>query len=141
MSEESSKQARTVEQERTDANGEFFTVGVPMHAVRAGYIKRKADDQLYDTILSGLYAHVPAPKQSGKTSLIAATAARLEAIGCKVAVLDLAQIGGGDGGVQRARRFCLGALPTHAAARPRTDLACRAAVPCLVAANRTSLSP
>jgi WD40 repeat protein len=105
MSEESSKQPPSAAQERSDASGEFFTVGTPLHAVRAGYVRRKADTQLYETILSGQYAHVLAPDRSGKTSLIAATAARLEALGCKVAVLDLAQIGLRDGGGDAGRWY------------------------------------
>ena len=79
-----------------DATGEFFSVGTPLHAVRAGYVRRVADDVLYETIRSGRYAHVIAPDRSGKSSLIAATAARLEANGYKVAVLDFEQIGARD---------------------------------------------
>ena len=81
-----------------DATGEFFSVGVPLHAVRAGYIRRRADEQLYNAVMAGRYAHVVAPDRSGKSSLIAATAARLESNGFKVAILDLAQIGDRDGG-------------------------------------------
>ncbi len=105
MSEESSKQNESAEQDRTESTGEFFSVGTPLHAVRAGYVKRKADDLLYDTVLAGSYAHVLAPDRSGKTSLIAATAARLEAIGCKIGVLDLAQIGDRDGGNDPGRWY------------------------------------
>ena len=104
MSEESSKQSQS-EDDRTESTGEFFSVGTPLHAVRAGYVKRKGDDLLYDTLLAGSYAHVLAPDRSGKTSLIAATAARLEAIGCKIAVLDLAQIGDREGGHDPGRWY------------------------------------
>lgn len=89
----------------SDSTGEFFSVGVPLHAVRAGYIRRRADDQLYNAVISGSYAHVLAPDRSGKTSLIAATAARLESHGHKVAVLDLEQIGGRDGGTDSGRWY------------------------------------
>ena len=91
--------------EKTDASGEFFTVGAPLHAVRAGYIKRRADDLLYETLAAGRYAHVLAPDRSGKSSLISATAARLENNGAKVAVLDLAQIGERDGGSDSGRWY------------------------------------
>ena len=91
--------------EQLDSTGEFFTVGAPLHAVRAGYIRRKADDLLYNTVISGRYAHVLAPDRSGKSSLIAATAARLENNGCKVAVLDLEQIGVRDGGGDPGRWY------------------------------------
>ncbi len=95
------------DQKRTDADasGEFFSVGVPLHAVRAGYIRRRADDQLYEAVVSGQYAHVVAPDRSGKSSLIAATAARLESKGRKVAILDLAQIGEKDGGTDSGRWY------------------------------------
>ncbi len=75
------------------ATGDFFSVGVPLHAVRAGYVRRPADDELYEALIAGRYAHVIAPDRSGKSSLIAGVAARLENNGFKVAVLDLAQIG------------------------------------------------
>jgi WD40 repeat protein len=86
------------DRQQLDSTGEFFSVGAPLHAVRAGYIRRKADDLLYDAVISGRYAHVLAPDRSGKSSLIAATAARLEHNGCKIAVLDLEQIGVREGG-------------------------------------------
>ncbi len=89
----------------TDATGEFFSVGVPLHAVRAGYVKRRADDQLYDAVMAGRYAHVVAPDRSGKSSLIAAMAARLESNGYKVAILDLEQIGDRDGGTDSGRWY------------------------------------
>ena len=86
-----------------DSTGEFFSVGTPLHAVRAGYVRRVGDDVLYETIRSGRYAHVIAPDRSGKSSLIAATAARLENNGYKVAVLDFEQIGARDAGDDAGR--------------------------------------
>lgn len=97
--------ASTGEREQLDSTGEFFIVGAPLHAIRAGYIRRKADDLLYETVISGRYAHVVAPENSGKSSLIAATAARLENNGFKVAVLDLQQIGVRDGGGDPGRWY------------------------------------
>jgi WD40 repeat protein len=105
MSEDSSKQVLPEERKRQDSTGEFFSVGAPLHAVRAGYVRRRADGLLYDTLLSGRYAHVLAPDRSGKSSLIAATAARLEASGCKIAILDLEQIGVRDGGTDPGRWY------------------------------------
>jgi len=88
-----------------DTTGEFFSVGVPLHAVRAGYIRRSADEQLYNAVIAGRYAHVVAPDRSGKTSLIAATAARLESQGQKIAILDLEQIGDRDGSTDSGRWY------------------------------------
>ena len=93
------------ERSRGDANGEFFSVGQPLHAVRAGYVRRQADDLLYDALLAGRYAHVIAPCRSGKSSLVAATTARLEAKGFNVAVLDLGQIGERDAGTDAGRWY------------------------------------
>ncbi len=90
---------------QVDTTGEFFSVGAPLHAVRAGYVRRKADDLLYEAVVAGQFAHVLAPDHTGKSSLIAATAARLENNGCKVAILDLAQIGVRDGGSDPGRWY------------------------------------
>ncbi|HEY5643743.1 MAG TPA: AAA-like domain-containing protein [Woeseiaceae bacterium] len=97
MSEDSPQIQEAEDRRKLDATGEFFSVGVPLHAVRAGYVRRKADDLLYEAAMAGRFAHVLAPERSGKSSLVAATAARLENNGCKVAILDLEQIGDRDG--------------------------------------------
>ena len=102
---DSSKKDIDEQRAGSDTAGEFFSVGVPLHAVRAGYIRRRADDQLYNAVISGRYAHVVAPDRSGKTSLIAATAARLESNGHKVAILDLEQIGDRDGSTDSGRWY------------------------------------
>lgn len=90
---------------KLDATGEFFSVGTPLHAVRAGYIRRRADDLLYEAVVAGRYAHVIAPDRSGKSSLIASTLARLENNGFQVAVLDLEQIGDRDAGSDAGRWY------------------------------------
>lgn len=88
-----------------DKAAEFFNVGSPLHAVRPGYIRRGADELLFDTLMTGHYAHVVAPDRMGKTSLIAATSARLQNNGFKVAVLDLDQISERDGGSDGGRWY------------------------------------
>ena len=70
-----------------------------------GYVRRAADELLYQTLVSGGYAHVIAPDRTGKSSLIAATSARLQNNGVKVAVLDLAQIAERDGGADAGRWY------------------------------------
>ena len=107
---------------RLDATGEFFSVGTPLHAVRAGYVRRATDDVLYETIVSGRYAHVIAPDRSGKSSLIAATAARLENNGFKVAILDLEQIGDRDAGSDAGRWYYSVAYRLLRQLRIRVDL-------------------
>jgi subtilisin-like proprotein convertase family protein len=105
MAENTDEQSSGEERARLDTTGEFFSVGAPLHAVRAGYIRRSADDVLFETLVAGRYAHVIAPDRSGKSSLIAAAAARLENNGFKVATLDLEQIGVRDAGGDAARWY------------------------------------
>ncbi|MDH3506481.1 MAG: AAA-like domain-containing protein, partial [Gammaproteobacteria bacterium] len=107
---------------RLDATGEFFSVGAPLHAVRAGYVRRRADEVLYETLVAGRYAHVIAPEHTGKSSLIAATAARLEANGVKIAILDLEQIGVRDAGTDAGRWYYSVAYRLLRQLRIRIDL-------------------
>jgi WD40 repeat protein len=105
LSSKSDEQSPGGEQSRADTSGEFFSVGTPLHAVKAGYVRRRADDLLYEAVVAGRYAHVIAPGRSGKSSLVAATAARLEANGFNVAVLDLDQIGVRDASADPGRWY------------------------------------
>lgn len=88
-----------------DKTGEFFSVGPPLHAVKPGYVRRAADDFLYQTLVAGNYAHIIAPDRTGKSSLIAAISARLQNNGFRVAVLNLSQIGERDGGSDAGRWY------------------------------------
>lgn len=118
MAEESEKKPV----QSTDKAGEFFNVGAPLHAVRPGYVRRPADDLLFDTVVGGNYAHVMAPDRTGKTSLIASITARLQNNGFKVAVLDLAQIGERDGGSEGGRWYYSIAYRLSRQLRLKTDL-------------------
>jgi WD40 repeat protein len=91
--------------ESLDKASEFFSVGPPLHAVKLGYVRRSGDEFLYQTLIAGNYAHVIAPDRTGKSSLIAATSARLQNNGLKVAVLSLSQIGERDGGSDAGRWY------------------------------------
>ena len=122
MSENSDKQESGSDRSRLDTTGEFFSVGTPLHAIRAGYVRRAADDVLYETLVSGRYAHIIAPDRSGKSSLIAATAARLENNGFKVAILDLQQIGVRDAGSDAGRWYYSVAYRLLRQLRIRIDL-------------------
>lgn len=105
-----------------DKTGEFFNVGAPLHAVRPGYIRRVADDTLFETVSAGHYAYVIAPDRTGKTSLIAATSARLQNNGFNVAIIDLAQIGERDGGTDAGRWYYSIAYRLLRQLRLKTDL-------------------
>lgn len=106
----------------SDRTGEFFNVGMPLHAVRPGYVRRSADEQLFATVMAGSYAHVIAPDRTGKTSLIASTAARLKNNGFKVAVLDLKLISERDGGSDAGRWYYSIAYRLMRQLRLKTDL-------------------
>jgi len=101
MTETSENQAPGAVEKTAD----FFSVGPPLHAVKPGYMRRAADDSLYQTLVAGNYAHVIAPDRTGKSSLVAATSARLQNNGFKVAVLNLRQIGERDGGSDAGRWY------------------------------------
>ena len=122
MTGRSDEKAPQGERAKLDATGEFFSVGTPLHAVRAGYVRRAADDVLYETLVAGRFAHVIAPDRTGKSSLVAATAARLENHGFKVAVLDLEQIGDRDAGTDVGRWYYSVAYRLLRQLRIRTDL-------------------
>jgi len=105
MTDNSDQKTPDTERVRLDTTGEFFSVGTTLHAVRDGYVRRGADNVLYETVVSGRYAHIIAPDRSGKSSLVAATSARLENNGFKVAILDLEQIGARDAGADAGRWY------------------------------------
>ncbi len=92
MSESTDQQQPGTGRPKNETGDEFFCVGPPLHAVRASYIARRADELTFEALLACRYVDVIAPDRSGKSSLVAATAARLEAHGHKVAILDLEQI-------------------------------------------------
>lgn len=122
MTGNSDEKASGSERAGLDTTGEFFSVGTPLHAVRAGYVRRTADDVLYETLVSGRYAHIIAPDRSGKSSLVAATAARLENNGFKVAILDLEQLGVRDAGGEAGRWYYSVAYRLLRQLRIRVDL-------------------
>lgn len=108
--------------ESLDKTGEFFSVGPPLHAVKLGYVRRSGDDFLYHALVAGKYAHVIAPDRTGKSSLIAATSARLQNNGYKVAVLNLSQIGERYGGTDAGRWYYSIAYRLLRQLRLKTDL-------------------
>jgi WD40 repeat protein len=122
MTGNSDEQSPGSERVSLDATGEFFSVGTPLHAVRAGYVRRAADDVLYETLVAGRYAHIIAPDRSGKSSLIAAAAVRLENNSFKVAILDLEQIGVRDAGTDAGRWYYSVAYRLQRQLRIRVDL-------------------
>ncbi|MEE4184704.1 MAG: AAA-like domain-containing protein, partial [Gammaproteobacteria bacterium] len=69
----------------------FYVVGGAVQPERDCYISRSADAELLRLLADGEYCYVLAQRQMGKSSLVAATAARLRALEVGVAVVDLTQ--------------------------------------------------
>lgn len=67
----------------------FFVTGGTMKPDALSYIEREADDELYRKALAGEYCNVLAPRQLGKSSLMARTAARFRAEGIACVTVDL----------------------------------------------------
>ena len=106
---------------KSDSTG-FFIVGTPLNAVRAGYIRRPADDLLVEALSAGRFAHVISANRTGKSSLIASAAAHLENNDAHVAILDLQQIGTKDAGNDAGRWFYNVAYRLMRQLRIRVDL-------------------
>jgi hypothetical protein len=72
---------------------EFFTAGGTLHPNAPSYIKRPADDELYQQLLSGQFCYLLTSRQRGKSSLMIRTAERLRQVGIKSAIVDLSGLG------------------------------------------------
>jgi WD40 repeat protein len=58
------------------------------------YVRRNADDELFDSLMEREFCYVLTPRQMGKSSLMARTAKRLQVNDARTAVVDLTGIGG-----------------------------------------------
>jgi WD40 repeat protein len=71
----------------------FYVVGGTMRPDAQSYVRRAADEALYDGLVENEFCHVLTARQMGKSSLMLRTAARLRQSGIGVAALDLTGIG------------------------------------------------
>jgi hypothetical protein len=71
----------------------FYITGGTVRRDARSYVRRQADDALYDALNEGKFCYVLTSRQMGKSSLMVSTAMRLRADGVAVAVLDLTAIG------------------------------------------------
>lgn len=79
----------------TAAPDTFFTIRGTMPSTAPSYVKRKADDQLYQALARGEFCFLLTSRQVGKSSLMtrAAVAMRAEKNGAAVVVLDVTSQG------------------------------------------------
>ena len=72
---------------------DFFVVGGTVRSDSPSYVKRPADDELFNLALRSEFCYVLTPRQMGKSSLMVRTARHLEQQGVRTAIIDLTKIG------------------------------------------------
>lgn len=71
----------------------FFRAGGTLEPGAQSYITRRADEQLFQALVSGEYVYLLDSRQKGKSSLIARSIMKLREVGVLPAKLDLQRIG------------------------------------------------
>jgi tetratricopeptide (TPR) repeat protein len=74
-------------------SSDFFVAGGTLRPDAPSYVKRPADDELFNLALAGEYCYVLTPRQMGKSSLMVRTARRLQEREVRTAIVDLTGIG------------------------------------------------
>src|SRR5947209_3515627 len=72
---------------------EFYVTGGTLEPDAPCYVERKADSDLLAHLSQGEFCYVLTPRQMGKSSLMARTAARLREAGTAVVLLELTALG------------------------------------------------
>ncbi len=72
---------------------DFFVAGGTLRADSPSYVKRPADDELFNLASAGEFCYVLTPRQMGKSSLMVRTAHQLHESGVSTAIIDLTEIG------------------------------------------------
>ena len=72
----------------------YVANGGTLPTTAACYVKRQADDQLFDALKQAEYSYILTSRQTGKSSLLVRVAVRLrQEADCAVAIIDLTKIG------------------------------------------------
>lgn len=94
------KQPETGDRQQTTDDGRllahrYFVAGGTLPLSVPSYVKRPADDELFDLALAGEFCYALTPRQMGKSSLMVRTAQRLQEHGIRTAIIDLTESGTG----------------------------------------------
>lgn len=84
---------------------DYFVAGAPLGPERRGYVVRPADRHLIQALREGRSCHLFAPRLMGKTSLMLRALPQLRESGRAAIVVELAQLGGREGGGDAGRWF------------------------------------
>src|SRR5436309_9802217 len=85
----------------------FYVTGGTLKPGEPSYVERRADADLFESLLAGEFCYVLTARQMGKSSLMARTATRLEQAGVCSVIVDLTQIGS-ERGAQAAAQWYFG---------------------------------
>jgi hypothetical protein len=72
---------------------DYFKAGGTLHLGSPSYVKRPADDELFQQTMAGKFCYVLTSRQRGKSSLMVRTAERLRREGVMTVVIDLSGLG------------------------------------------------
>jgi len=70
-----------------------YQIGGSLASDAPSYIKRQADDELFDALIAGEFCYVFNSRQMGKSSLLVQTKGRLQQQGFRCAAIDMTRIG------------------------------------------------
>jgi len=70
-----------------------YQIGGSLNTDALTYVKRKADDQIYEALKNGDFCYVLNSRQMGKSSLLVRTLHRLQAEGFQCSTIDMTRIG------------------------------------------------